>query len=166
MTGPGPAGTNCSGSARAITASSVVDQRAAAANDLVEVERIAEKLVDDYPQVAHYREKLAAIALQRGELLAQLGQIEPAMAELAKSLSISRALLDRFGVLSSSLLVRGRTFLALGRVRNMAGKPEDAVDHWKNAAKVFEIAIKIDPDNFHLHRGLQEAEQALKLAPK
>ena len=147
---------------RAKTAAAVPGERAAAAADLAAVSRTAERLVDEYPQVAHYREKLAAVYMQRGELLALLGQPDPAAAELAKSLSVSRELIDRFGVQSASLLVRGQTFLAIGRIRAAAGKTDDAVANWKNAAKVFEIALKIDPDNFHHRRGLAETEQALK----
>jgi hypothetical protein len=128
----------------------------------VEVARIAEKLVDDYPQVAFYREKLADAYLLRGELLTRLGQLVPAAAELAKSLAVSRVLLDRFGVLSDSMLVRGRTFLAIGRNRAAAGKNDEAIANWKNAAKVFELALKIDPENVHHRRGLEDAERALK----
>ncbi len=74
---------------------------------------------------------------------------------------MSRVLIDRFGVLSDSMLVRGRTFLAIGRQRAAAGKKDEAVANWKNAAKVFELALKIDPENFHLRRGLTEAERRL-----
>jgi tetratricopeptide (TPR) repeat protein len=151
---------------RAKTAAAIPAQRESAAADLAEIRPIAEKLVEDFPQVAFYREKLAAIYLQRGELLALLGQPEPAMAEFTKSLAVSRELIDRLGVLSASLLVRGQTFLAIGRLRAAAGKNDDAVPHWKNAAKVFEIALKIDPDNFHHRRGQAEAEQALKTIAK
>jgi tetratricopeptide (TPR) repeat protein len=152
--------------ARAQTAAVIPERRAAEANDLVEVSRLAEKLVDDYPQVAFYREKLAETYLLRGELLTLLGQLEPAAAELAKSLAVSRVLIDRFGVLSDSMLVRGRTFLAIGRQRAAAGKNDEAVANWKNAAKVFELALKIDPENFHHRRGLTEADQALKPSAK
>ncbi len=148
--------------ARARTAAAIPERRAAEANDLLEVGRLAEKLVEDNPQVAIYREKLAETYLLRGELLMLLGQLEPAAAELAKSLAVSRVLIDRFGVLSDSMLVRGRTFLAIGRQRAAAGKNDEAVANWKNAAKVFELALKIDPENFHLRRGLTEAELALK----
>jgi tetratricopeptide (TPR) repeat protein len=151
---------------RAKTAAAIPAQRESAAADLAEIRPVAEKLVEDYPQVAFYREKLAAIHLQRGELLALLGQQEPAMAELTKSLAVSRELIDRLGVLSASLLVRGHTFLAIGRVRAAAGKNDDAVTNWKNAAKVFEIALGIDPDNFHHRRGKSDAEQALKAVDK
>jgi tetratricopeptide (TPR) repeat protein len=147
---------------RARTAVKVPDQRAAAEADLVELGRIAEKLVDDNPQLAHYRQKLAAIHLTRGELLTALGRPEQAVGELTKSLTVSRALLDRFGVTSASLLVRGQTYLALGRAQAVAGKTGDAQAAWKNAAKVFEIALKLDPDNYHHRRGLTEAEAALK----
>jgi hypothetical protein len=81
-----------------------------------------------------------------------------ATAELTKSLAVSRELLDRHGVLTRSMLIRGNTFLALGRARAAAGKKDEAAAHWKNAAKVFEIALRIDPDTFHHRRGLVEAE--------
>jgi tetratricopeptide (TPR) repeat protein len=147
---------------RAKTAVAISEQRTAAAADLVEISRIAEKLVDENPHIAHYREKLAAVYLTRGELLALLGQFEPAAAELTKSLAASRELIDRFGSLSASMLVRGQTFLVLGRVRNAVGKKDEAAANWKNASKVFELSIKPDPDNFHLRRGLTEAERAIK----
>jgi tetratricopeptide (TPR) repeat protein len=147
---------------RAKTAGTFPERREAAAADVAELIPIAEKLVDDYPQVAFYREKLAAIYLLHGELVAQLGQPEAAAADLAKSLAVSRELIDRFGVLSASLLVRGQTFLAVGRVRAAAGKNDEAVTNWKNAAKVFGIALGIDPDNFHHRRGQAEAERTLK----
>ena len=151
---------------RAQSASAIPERRAAEANNLVEVSRGLEKLVEDYPQDASYREKLAATHLLRGELLMLLGQLEPAAAELQKSLTVSRELLDRFGVLSDSMLVRGRAFLAVGRVRAAAGKNDEAAANWKNAAKIFEMSLKFDADNFHHRRGLAEAERALKLPAK
>jgi tetratricopeptide (TPR) repeat protein len=147
---------------RARTAAIIPERRAAEANDLIEISRIEQKLVDDNPQVAFFRERLATTHLVRGELLALLGQSEQANAEFTKSLTVSRELIDRFGVRSQAMLVRGQTFLALGRMMAAAGKNDDSVDNWKKAAKVFEIALKVDPDNFHHRRGLTEAERALK----
>jgi tetratricopeptide (TPR) repeat protein len=147
---------------RARTAAAVPGRRAAAAKDLVEVIRAHEKLMEDYPNVGFYREAVAAAYLDRGELLLLLGQPEPATAELSKSLALSRELLDKFGVLSASMLVRGQTFLALGRARAAAGKPGEATEQWTKAAKVFELALKIDPDNFHHRRGFAEAERELR----
>jgi tetratricopeptide (TPR) repeat protein len=146
---------------RARTAAAIPERRAAEADELVEVIRVAEKLVDDHPQLPVYREKLAETYLLRGELLAGLGRLEPAGADLTKSLTVSRELIDRFGAKSAYLLVRGRTFLALGRVRAAAGKSDDAVADWKKAATVFGLALKADPDNFHHRRGQAEAERAL-----
>jgi tetratricopeptide (TPR) repeat protein len=139
---------------------------AAAAEELVDVIRGEEKLMEEYPNVAFYREAVAAAYLGRGELLLLLGQPEAAAAELTKSLAVSRELLDKFGVLSASMLVRGQTFLALGRARAAAGKPAGAAEEWTKAAKVFELALKIDPDNLHHRRGFAEAERALKPAAK
>jgi tetratricopeptide (TPR) repeat protein len=124
--------------------------------------RRAEKLMQEYPNVAFYREAVAAAYLGRGELLLLLGQPAPATAELTKSLTVSRELIDKFGVLSASMLVRGQAFLALGRARAAAGKPDEAVEQWTKAAKVFEIALRVDPDNFHHRRGLAEARRELK----
>jgi tetratricopeptide (TPR) repeat protein len=146
---------------RARTAAAEPERRAAAA-DLVDVIRGEEKLMDEYPNVAFYREAVAAAYLGRGELLILLGQPEPATAELMKSLAVSRELLDKFGVLSASMLVRGQTFLALGRARAAAGKPGEAAEQWTKAAKVFELALKVDPDNFHHRRGFADAERELK----
>jgi tetratricopeptide (TPR) repeat protein len=124
-----------------------------------------EKLMEEYPHVAFYREAAAAY-LGRGELLLLLGRPGAAAAELTKSLAVSRELLDKFGVLSASMLVRGQTFLALGRARAAAGKPGEAAEEWTKAAKVFELALKVDPENFHHRRGFAEAGRALKPAAK
>jgi tetratricopeptide (TPR) repeat protein len=99
------------------------------------------------------------ILLYRGELLLALGKPEEATAELTKSLAASRVLIDSHGVLTKSMLVRGNTFLALGRAWAAAGKPDEAQGHWKDAAKVFELALRIDKDNFHHFRGLAEAQK-------
>ena len=151
---------------RARTAARFPDRRAAAAEDLVEVAAIAQRQIDEYPQVAIYYEQMAAIQLCRGELLTLLGRYEPARAELAKSLAVSRVLLDRFGVLTGSMLVRGGTFLAIARNLALSGKAEEAETNRKNAQKVFEIAVKNDPENFHLQRGLREASEPLKPATR
>jgi tetratricopeptide (TPR) repeat protein len=146
---------------RARTALAVPERRAAAIAELAEVILPSEKLIDEHPHLYFYKAELASTYLYRRELLLALGQPEVATAELTKSLAVSSDLLDRHGVLTRSLLIRGNTFLALGRARAAAGKQDEAAAHWKNAAKVFEIALKIDPDNFHHRRGLAEAERAL-----
>ena len=130
---------------RARTAAAVPGRRAAAAEDLADVIRGVEKLMEEYPNVAFYREAVAAAYLGRGELLLLLGQPETATAELTKSLTVSRELLDKFGVLSASMLVRGQTFLALGRARAGAGKPAEAAEQWAKAAKVFELRSRSNP---------------------
>jgi tetratricopeptide (TPR) repeat protein len=149
-----------------VTALAMPEHRAAAAADLIEVVKVLEKLVDDYPFVAFYREKLAASLTLRGELLLMLGQQTAALAEVVKSLAVSRVLIDRFGGLSASMLVRGQAFLAQGRIQAAAGKKEEAEASWKNAAKVFELAIKVDPENFEHRRGAAEAEQERKRIAK
>ena len=146
---------------RARTAGAIPDQRAAAVDDLIDVIRGLEKLMDDNPSVAFYREAVAAAYLVRGELLTLLGRPAEATAELTKSLAVSRVLIDKFGALSASMLVRGQTFLALGRARAAAGKSDEAAGHWKNAETVFRLALKYDADNFHHRRGLSDAEQEL-----
>jgi tetratricopeptide (TPR) repeat protein len=151
---------------RARTTVAIPERRAAAAEDLVEVTRGLEQLMAEYPNVVFYREAVAAAYLGRGELLLLLGRPEPATAELTKSLTVSRELLDKFGVLTASMLVRGQTFLALGRARAAAGKPAEAAEQWTKAAKVFELALKVDPDNFHHRRGFAEAERELKPAAR
>jgi tetratricopeptide (TPR) repeat protein len=147
---------------RTRTEAAVPARRAAAAGELVEVIRGKETLMGEYPAVAFYREAVASAYLGRGELLLLLGQPEAAAAELTKSLAVSRELLDKFGVLSASTLVRGQTFLALGRVRAADGKATAAAEEWAKAAKVFELALKVDPDNFHHRRGLTDAQRELK----
>jgi tetratricopeptide (TPR) repeat protein len=147
---------------RARTAAAVPGRRAGAAGDLADVIRGQERLMEEYPNVVFYREAVAAAYLGSGELQLLLGRPEAAAAELTKSLAVSRELLDKFGVLSASMLVRGQTFLALGRARAAAGKPDEAAEQWAKAAKVFELALKVDPDNFHHRRGLAEAEREFK----
>ena len=146
---------------RARTAVAVPDRRVAALADLADLIPVAEKMVEENPQISFYHEGLAATHLYRGELLLATGQPEPATAELTKSLAVSRALMERHGPRSMPLLVRGKTFLALGRARAAAGKREEAAAHWRNAAKVFELGLRIDPDNFHHRRGQADAEREL-----
>jgi tetratricopeptide (TPR) repeat protein len=144
---------------RARTAVAVPERRKAALADLAEVIPVSEKLVEENPHLFFYKAGLASTHLYRGELLLALDQPDEATAELTKSLAVSRVLIDRHGVLTRSMLVRGNTFLALGRARAAAGKPDEALAHWKNAAKVFELALQIDKDNFHHRRGLAEAQK-------
>ena len=147
---------------RARTGAQAIEQRAVLADDLAQVSRICEKLVDEHPYLAIYRERLATSYMVRGELFTLLGQPEPATGELTKSLKASRELLDRFGGFSAPMLVRAQTFLALGKARAAAGKNNEAITHWKNAATVFGLGLKVDPDNIHHRRGPAEAERALK----
>jgi serine/threonine protein kinase/tetratricopeptide (TPR) repeat protein len=148
---------------RARTLVAVPEQRQAALADLALVIAPSEKLIEENPHLYFYKAGLASTYLYRGELLLALGQPEQATAELTRSLAVSRELLDRHGVLTRSMLIRGNTFLALGRARAAAGKKPEALGHWKNAAKVFEIALTIDPDNVHHQRGRAEAEAAIKM---
>ena len=99
-------------------------------------------MIEEYPQFYHYKAGLASTYLYRGELLLALGQPEPATAELTKSLAVLCELLDRHGVLTKSMLIRGNTFLCLGRASAAADKKDEAAAHWKNAAKVFELALR------------------------
>ncbi len=148
---------------RGLTARGIADRRALAVDDLGEVIKIGEKIVNDYPQVGFYREGLAADYLCRAELLILLGRHDDAATDLAKSLLVSRELLNRHGPLSDSLLVRARTYLAFGKARSAAGKNDEALGHWKNAITIFELALKTDPDNVHHQRGL--AETRTRVAP-
>ena len=147
---------------RARTAIGVPLRRAAALADLAEVIPLSEKLIEENPHLDYYKAGLASTYLYRGELLLSLDQPEPATAELTKSLAVSRELLERHGIVSASMLIRGKSFLALGRARAAAGKKDEAAAHWKNAAKVFDLALtRRDPDNFHHRRGLAEAQREL-----
>ncbi len=143
------------------TASTVPARRQAAANDLAEVIGVMEKLVAENPQLAFYHEGLAAAYLRRGELLLQLEELGSASTALEKSMLVSRELLDRFGPQSASVLIRGQSYLALGRARAAAGKKDEAAAAWKTAVNVFETGIKVDPDSVHHKRGLAEAKQLL-----
>ena len=151
---------------RARTAAAAPDRRTSAAEDLVDVIRGLEKLMTEYQSVGFYREAVAAAYLDRGHLLLLLGRPAEATTELTKSLAVSRELLDKFGVLSASMLVRGQTFLTLGRAQAAAGKADEAAGHWKNAATVFRLALKIDAENVHHRRGLAEAERELATPAK
>ena len=123
---------------------------------------IAEKLIEENPHLNFYKAGLASTYLYRGELFTALDQPQSATAELTKSLAVSRELLERHGIVSASMLIRGKSFLALGRARAAAGKKDEATVHWKNAAKVFDQALtRLDPDNFHHRRGLAEAQREL-----
>ena len=152
---------------RARTAVAVPERRAGAIADLAEVIPLEEKLIEENPHLNFYKAGLASTYLYRGELLLSLDQSEPATAELTKALVVSRELLERHGIVSASMLIRGKTFLALGRARAAAGKKDEAAAHWKNAAKVFDQALtRLDPDNFHHRRGQAEAARALKTPAK
>jgi tetratricopeptide (TPR) repeat protein len=146
---------------RARTLASVPERSEAASEDLLEVIGMMEKLVKENPEIPYYREGLAAALHWRAELLLLLKRAEPATSALEKSLTVSRELIDRFGNLSASLLVRGRTYLALGRARAAAGKTGEAAAEWKKAVTLFEMGLKADPDNFHHRRGLAEAKRSL-----
>ena len=85
---------------RARTWAGIAERRAAAVDDLAEVIQGAEKLVEEYPHDPLYRDALAASYLRRGELRLLLGQVEPAEADLDKSLALSRKVIDSYGAQS------------------------------------------------------------------
>jgi tetratricopeptide (TPR) repeat protein len=145
----------------ALTAGQIPSRRQAAVDDLVEVIRVMEKLVAENPLIVFYREGLAAAYLLRGELLLLDSKPELATAALEKSMAVSRELLDRFGALTGSVLVRGQASLALGRARAAVGKNDEAVVDWKRAVAVFEIGVKNDPDNYFHQRGLTASRKLL-----
>jgi tetratricopeptide (TPR) repeat protein len=147
---------------RARTWALIPERRAAAADDLVEVIKVAEKLVEDNPSFAMYRTLLATASLRRAELLIALGKPDDAIAELSRSMAVSRILLDRFGNLPDSLLVRGESYLALGTARVAAGKKTEAAAAFKSAKNVMKMAITADPDNIHVQRAWAAAQ---KVAP-
>src|SRR5262249_7375183 len=118
-----------------------------------------ESLVEQYPHRPGYREQLAAALLRRGEAL---GQAQHAEAELNRSLAQTRLLIDRHGPQSSFLGVRGRTFLALGRLRAAQGKGEEAAARLGNAEKVFAVAVKGDPDNASHRAAVEDCRRERK----
>jgi tetratricopeptide (TPR) repeat protein len=146
---------------RAKTWAEVADRREAATDDLGTVIRGAEKLAEDYPHTPLYQDGLAEAYLRRGELYRHLGQLGPAEADLARSLAVSRQLIDRHGALSAYLGTRGQTYLALGRVSVANGKPIEVAERFKNAATVFRIALQRDPENYHHRRAADEIEREL-----
>ncbi len=143
------------------TAAAIPERRATGAADLVAVIQTAEKLMEENPYLSMCREGLATAYLRRGELLLLLGQQEPAVAELMKSLALS-AITYEPQAMSGVQLVRGQTYLALGRAKTAAGKTDEATAQWKLALKIFEKALMTDPDNFFHRRGRNEAERALR----
>jgi serine/threonine protein kinase len=145
---------------RARTWALIPERRAAAAADLVEVIKFAEKLVEDNPSLAMYRTLLATASLRRAELLIALGKPDDAIAELSRSMAVSRILLDRYGNLPDSLLVRGEGYLALGTARVAAGKKTEAAAAFKSANNVMKMAIAADPDNIHVRRAWAAAQKA------
>jgi serine/threonine protein kinase/tetratricopeptide (TPR) repeat protein len=151
---------------RAWTAATIPARREAAAEDLVKVIGKMEKLVLENPLIAFYQEALAAAHLRNGEILLLLNKPDIAKDAIEKALAVSRVLLDRHGVLSASMLVRGRAFIAMGRTQAASAKNDLATTQYANAVKVFDIALKIDADNFHHRRGRAEAERALRLPVK
>jgi serine/threonine-protein kinase len=144
---------------RAKTWASLADRRAAAVEDLDGVIQGAEKLVEDYPHDPLVKDGLAVAYLRRGELCLLLGQMGPAAADLDKSLALSRQVIDRYGEMSAYLGTRGQTFLALGRLAVASGKPVEAAERFKNAASVFRIALRQDPENYHHRRTADEIER-------
>jgi tetratricopeptide (TPR) repeat protein len=144
---------------RAHTWAGVADRRAAAVEDLADVIQVGEKLVEDFPVDPLYRDALAASYLRRGELHLLRGQFGPAAADLDKSLSLSRYLIDHYGAQSAFLGTRGLTYLALGRVSVAQGKAAEAAERFNNAMTVLEKGLEKDPDNVHHRRALELAER-------
>jgi hypothetical protein len=75
-------------------------------------------------------------------------------------MAVSRILLDRFGNVPDSLLVRGESYLALGTARVAAGKKNEAAAAFKSANNVMKMAIAADPDNIHVQRAWAAAQKA------
>jgi eukaryotic-like serine/threonine-protein kinase len=144
---------------RARTWARVADRRAAAIDDLAEVIKGAEKLVEDFPLDPLYRDSLAASYLRRGELHLLGGQLGPAAADLEKSLLQSRQLIDHYGKQSAYLGTRGQAYLVQGRLLATQGKAAEAREKLKNAAIVLKMGLDSDPDNIHHRRALDEAER-------
>jgi tetratricopeptide (TPR) repeat protein/tRNA A-37 threonylcarbamoyl transferase component Bud32 len=121
----------------------------------------AEKFIAEFPRVAVYSEVLVTAYLCQGELLAAEGRHELANDILNKALMLTRDLVDRHGQMPDHVGLRARVYLFLGRTAIARGKREEAATLLGNAASVFKIARRKDPDNVRHRRGLEEAEQAL-----
>jgi tetratricopeptide (TPR) repeat protein len=134
---------------RARTGAKVIKRRAAMADDLAEVSRVCEKLVDDHPFLAMCHERLATSYMLRGELLTLLGQREAATTELTKSLKLSRELLDRFGGFSAPMLVRAQAFLALGKARAAAEKSRRVTDEHRLVYPVHDNRVDFLQSRYH-----------------
>jgi serine/threonine protein kinase/tetratricopeptide (TPR) repeat protein len=145
---------------RARTWADVPDRRSAGVEDLADVIKGAEKLVEEYPHAPLYRDALAVAYLRRGELLALLEQLPAAAADLDNSLKISRHVIDHYGQQSAYLRTRGLGYLALGRVLLAQQKSAEAAKQFGYATRVFQVAAERDPDNVHHRLGLEQAERA------
>jgi eukaryotic-like serine/threonine-protein kinase len=146
---------------RALTLDRIDGKRAEAVADLAEVTREAAALAEKYPDVAFYKESLAAAHLHRAELLIRLGKPDEAEAELKQALAVTRVLIDRSrnDPVPEVLRLRAWTYLRLGQLSAAAGRAGDAAKEIANAAIIFKLALKNDPDNVHHGRGLEATER-------
>jgi serine/threonine protein kinase len=138
----------------------IPDRRAAAVDDLADVIKAAEKLVEEYTHDPHLRDAVAASYLRRGELYLLLGQLGSADEDLEKSLLLSRDVINHYGQQSAYLGTRGQAYLARARLSASQGKPAEAAKMLENAIAVLKRGLEKDPDNA-LHRlALEQAERA------
>jgi eukaryotic-like serine/threonine-protein kinase len=133
--------------------------------ELVGVIESSEKLAEEFPGAASYKEVQVEALNLKAEVETALGRVKPAADDLARSLLVSRGLVDRFGGQPDHLGLRARTFLLLARLARLENKPAEAAKNFDFAIRTYGFAIDGDvknriigdPDNAHYRRGRIEA---------
>jgi serine/threonine-protein kinase len=151
--------------ARAATRSRAKDAVADAVRELDQVVEGADKLAADFPQTTLYKEVLGDALVWRGQLTAGSAPAQAA-ADFERALTITRELIDKHGEQVDHIALRGRAYLGKGRLLLGEGKKPEAGTTFDLAVTVFRIASQRDPDNFHIRRGLQQAEEEARANPK
>jgi serine/threonine-protein kinase len=125
----------------------------------------ADKLVADFPQAPMYKEVVAEALVRRGELTAKTAS-EKALADFDRALLITRELIDKHGQQPDHIGLRGEAYIGKGQLLVAEGKQSAAGECFDRAVKVFEIALKLDPDNVQLRRDLDRARPLAKANPR
>jgi serine/threonine protein kinase len=140
--------------------------RAEAEKDLDAVIDEMRKLVEEYPHVPFYRDRLANALVLKAEMLLTARNLTAARAEMDKAMAVTEELLIRFGNTSDSNQIRARAFLMLGTIHAADNRPEPAAKSFQSAMNLFNAGLKLDPDNALHTKGLAEAQQQLARVKK
>jgi serine/threonine-protein kinase len=150
---------------RAATRSRAKAAVADAVRELDQVVESADKLAADFPQTTLYKEVQGDALVWRGQLTAGSAPARAA-ADFERALTITRELIDKHGAQVDHIALRGRAYLGKGRLLLGQGNKPEAGTAFDLAVTVFRIASQKDPDNFHIRRGLQQAEDEARANPK